>query len=421
MNTSWPLPILTVTILAGLGPAVASVSAFQQEEPEARAFPSDPVFEVTPTDGPSFSARLRRIDEEGRFAFVDLEGEERLIPAPALVKLTGPNPESTGDPTVEDLLVFPDGDRLRGIVDRGDDLEIQVRSGPIGLLKVPLEALLGFSLGTITDRERERRWVRELLTQERRADQLWLSNGDRLSGALLGFDGGAVRFETDAGERELDRNTVEAVGLDPALARYPEPDGLSFDFCFTDTTRLRLTDLTFEDGVFEGTTRFGSTVRVKAGLIRDLYVIGGPVVYLSDLEPAGALDVPYIGPAHPHRVDANALGLPLVASNRPYARGIGTRTRALLAYRLPEDARRFQALVAVDDAAGPLGNVVFRVLLDNQERFASDPLSAGDEPVPIDLDVQGADLLILASEYGQRGDVRDLADWIEARVILSEE
>jgi hypothetical protein len=37
--------------------------------------------------------------------------------------------------------------------------------------------------------------------------------------------------------------------------------------------------------------------------------------------------------------------------------------------------------------------------------------------VPVDVDLVGARYLILATEFGDRGDVRDLADWVEARMI----
>lgn len=40
-----------------------------------------------------------------------------------------------------------------------------------------------------------------------------------------------------------------------------------------------------------------------------------------------------------------------------------------------------------------------------------------DSPKAIDVDVTGAKFVILATEFGDRGDVRDLADWVEARII----
>jgi hypothetical protein len=78
---------------------------------------------------------------------------------------------------------------------------------------------------------------------------------------------------------------------------------------------------------------------------------------------------------------------------------------------------RFQALVGVDDRAGPLGSVVFRVLTDGQSRFSTPPMTSHDAPRAVDIDVSKAKVLILITEFGERGDVRDLADWVEARII----
>jgi hypothetical protein len=57
------------------------------------------------------------------------------------------------------------------------------------------------------------------------------------------------------------------------------------------------------------------------------------------------------------------------------------------------------------------------VRVDREDKFVSQPLSMRDPPQSIDVDVSGAKVLILATEFGERGDVRDLADWVEARLI----
>src|SRR5439155_2842842 len=137
------------------------------------------------------------------------------------------------------------------------------------------------------------------------------------------------------------------------------------------------------------------------------------VVYLSERQPAGAQYVSYIGPTRPFRTDRTVDGRPFQLAGQTYDRGIGTQSRTLLAYRIEPGDRRFQALVGVDERAGPLGSVVFRVLVDGQERYKTAPLTDRDLPKAIDLDLAGGKALILATEFGDRGDVRDLADWVE--------
>ena len=104
-------------------------------------------------------------------------------------------------------------------------------------------------------------------------------------------------------------------------------------------------------------------------------------------------------------------------SGQTYERGLVAQSRTLLAYRLEPEDRRFQRLVGVDERAGSSGSVVFRVLIDNQERWKSQPLSSRDAPQLIDVDVTGGEFLILDTGFGERGNVRDLADWVEARLV----
>ena len=73
-------------------------------------------------------------------------------------------------------------------------------------------------------------------------------------------------------------------------------------------------------------------------------------------------------PRNPYRRDASIEGHPLRLAGQVYDRGLGTQSRTFLAYRLVADDQRFQALVGLDDRAGALGSVVFRVLVDGRER-----------------------------------------------------
>src|SRR5262249_11133846 len=125
----------------------------------------------------------------------------------------------------------------------------------------------------------------------------------------------------------------------------------------------------------------------------------------------------YVGPTRPYRVDRAVDGQPIRLGGQTYDRGIGTQSRTLLAYRIEPGDRRFQALVGVDERAGPLGSVIFRVLVDRQERFKSPPMTDRDRPKSLDIDLAGGKILILLTEFGDRRNVRDLADWAEARII----
>ena len=184
-----------------------------------------------------------------------------------------------------------------------------------------------------------------------------------------------------------------------------------------DGTRLGMIGVKLEKGQLSGVTRFGQPVRFP---ISDLVRIDPrtpSVAYLSERSPMHSSTFLISGRRgltgrieRSTVIDSNSQGM-------YYERGLGTQSRTLLAYRLKPGDRRFQALVGVDDRAGPLGSVVFRVMVDGKSRLTTPSLSARDTPQPIDIDVAGAKLLILITEFGDRGDVQDHADWVEARII----
>ena len=70
-----------------------------------------------------------------------------------------------------------------------------------------------------------------------------------------------------------------------------------------------------------------------------------------------------------------------------------------------------------DDRAGSLGNVSFKVLVDGEARFESPAMGSNEPPRLVDVDLAGGKLLILITEFAERGDVQDSADWAEARII----
>jgi hypothetical protein len=246
---------------------------------------------------------------------------------------------------------------------------------------------------------------------------VWLLNGDRLEGSFLEMDDRKIRIQIDQKPVEVERSGAVALAFDPALLNYPRPKGHFLELRLNDGTRLGVSSAKLDEGTVEATTRFGKPVRFALGELARIVARSASVVYLGERTPARAVYASYVGPTRPYRTDRAVDGRTLQLAGRTYDRGIGTQSRTLLAYRIEPGDRRFQALVGLDERAGPLGNVVFRVLIDGAERFRSPPMTHRDAPKPVDVDLGNGKILILDTQFGHRGDVRDLADWVEARII----
>jgi hypothetical protein len=386
--------------------------------PSGSPVPSDPIFTAYLIDGTTRSGRIHQIGPQGAIALVPEQGQEVVLPLSSLLKLTRDGSVLRLTPGEGSVVLFPDGDRLhRTVIGPASETTLDVSSYALGNLAIPVESFLGLILTLPAESTSVDVLFERVRNEPRTSDVLWLANGDRLTGGFLGVDEKKLRFQAPTGPIVLERAGVVAVGFDPAVVAYPRPAGDYLELTMADGSRLGVTGARIEQGHVVAATRFKSTVRLALGELIEIHARTSAINYLSEHPASAEQYVPYLGPSRPYRRNVNVDGHPLVLAGQGYDRGLGTQSRTFLAYRLAPGDRRFQALVGLDDSAGPLGSVVFRVLVDEQERFVSLPLSVRDTPKRVDVDLTGARVLILVTEFGERGEIRDFADWVEARII----
>ncbi|MHC5539695.1 NPCBM/NEW2 domain-containing protein [Singulisphaera rosea] len=408
-----PNPWLSVVVL-GLLPLATRAD---EPVPAGGTIASDPLFTALSIDGATVSGRIRQISPEGDVTLVPADGPEKSVAFGKLIKLTRegmPPPFPSGG----SLVLFPGGDRLqRTVIGAASETTLNIHPYALGNLAVPLESLLGLVLTPPDETEALENLVSRIRGEPRTSEVLWLANGDRVTGGLLGLDDKKVKFQSGNGPIALDRPGVLGLGFDPTLVVYPEAPGATFELTMADGSRLSVSNAKIEQGQVVATTRFNVAIRVALSDLVRAHTRSSTVAYLSDRDASATQYVGYVGPTRPYRRDLSVDGHPLRLGGQTYDRGLGTQSRTLLAYRLAPGDLRFQATVGLDESAGPLGSVVFRVLLDGREKFATPPMAVNDVPKSIDVDVKGGKVLILVTEFGDRGEVRDFADWIEARLI----
>jgi hypothetical protein len=401
----------TVSLLAGLVDPGSAMAA------EGSPVSSDPIFQAVLVDGRALSGRIVKIDA-GAITLAAQDGAREELPIGRLVKLT--RETAPWSPATEDAqaVILADGDRLmRVAIDSATDATLVVRSEFLGKLEIPLDGLLGMILAAPgRPGAFEERWDR-ILTETRSTEVIWLANGDRLAGSFLAMDERKIKIQVDEKPVEVERAGAVSVGFDPGLVNYPRPKADFLEVTLTDGTRLGITAAGLAEGSIHATTRFGPVVHIALEKLARVDARNAAVVPLSQRQPEGVRYISYVGPPRAFRVDRTVDGHPFQLAGQTYDRGLGTQSRTLLAYRIEPGDRRFQALVGVDERAGPPGSVAFRVFVDSQERFKTGPLTDRDFPKAVDIDLTGGKLLILATEFGERGDARDLADWVEARII----
>ena len=144
------------------------------------------------------------------------------------------------------------------------------------------------------------------------------------------------------------------------------------------------------------------------------------IVWLSELKPLGYKHIPFLSALRPLRVDRSVLDSRLRASGASWLHGLGMPSTSRVAYDVA-GYRKLEAELALDDAAGLKGSVIFRVLLEATSNewktaYESPIVRGGDRPLPIAIELNGAGRMALIVDFADRGDECDWADWLQARL-----
>lgn len=105
----------------------------------------------------------------------------------------------------------------------------------------------------------------------------------------------------------------------------------------------------------------------------------------------------------------------LILSGVKYEQGLGVHANSSFKFRTRKDFRRFTALVGIPDYVlqkSGKGSVVFEVLADGRSVWKSPILHAGDQPVAVDVAIDGVDVITLVANDGGDGIDNDHACWL---------
>lgn len=112
-------------------------------------------------------------------------------------------------------------------------------------------------------------------------------------------------------------------------------------------------------------------------------------------------------------------GSPLRIGDRTFSHGLGTHAHSDILVRLDGAFEAFQAEIGILWQQGDTGTVVFRVFVDEVERFNSGVVRERDPARPVRVDLRGADELRLEVTDAGDGITCDCAIWADARLIAA--
>jgi len=107
----------------------------------------------------------------------------------------------------------------------------------------------------------------------------------------------------------------------------------------------------------------------------------------------------------------------LSIADQKYEEGVRTLGSSTLWIDLVQKAKRFTALVGIDDEAkAATGTATFRVYGDAKELFSSGPMKANQPAKKVDVDVTGVKNLLLMVDTGEGTSDVNRTDWADARI-----
>ncbi len=289
-------------------------------------------------------------------------------------------------------------------------------------LALPIGLVAGLILQPAPDAAKGDRLLSRILSLVGQDDRVILENDDELTGTISTFDGESLQLKSEVGALRLARGKLAAVIFNPILVNKPRPGGLRVLVGLKNGSRLTAISAHSDEGQIAIKLPGGIALDVPIESIVALQPLGGRVVYLSDLEPAGYRHIPFLELAWPYHRDRSVNGTLLRAGGALFLKGLGMHSPSRITYELDQPYERFDADVAVDGQTGQRGSVVFRVFVDDgtgawQERARSEIVRGGQPPTPLTVDVSGAKRISLLVDFADWGDEQDHADWLNARLV----
>ncbi len=420
-------PFLRARCLRGLGGLLWFVASCFQPTEAAGDGGSGPARTVRLQCGETFAATLAEIDQQGSVTF-HTHATPRVIAAEEVVGW-GAFRDSDRAPQI----VLDDGSWLVAAIRDLDAHQLRLDSVLWGHVVLPRESVRGIVFNPSPDPFRRDR-ARQQLLAERSEDQLYLENGDILSGQVQEFqlsdpdlaeEPDTLLFATQGRTVPLALENLTSVAF-PSGERGEPPEEPRMMLGLQDGSRLfvrrletsgPLRRLVLADDLVLETDPDWLWSEITA-----LQPLGMGVRYVSDMELSGYRHIPLLERTRELGKDRNLRGGYLRSGGRLYLKGLAMPTASRVVCPLQGDYERFEAELALDDLAGRQGSVVFRVFLSDNAggwvpAYESPPISGGDPPVSIAIDVTGAQALVLLAEMGARGDVLDYANWLNARLI----
>lgn len=263
-----------------------------------------------------------------------------------------------------------------------------------------------------------REWLGALTRLPPGNDVVRLVVGDDLSGEFTAWDNGLVQWQGSLGAMQLDLQRLRWIRFDPELTAKNKLPATWWTVMLVDGTRFTATECRPRpDLTIEWTLPIGGSLVLPRHEIEKLTRWSPQRQVLSQREPIETKLTPYLAGTRAIVIDRSVAQSPLSLRGEEFAAGVSMPSRAEVTYRVESGDSVFRATVGIDDASEGTGSARFTVRVDDRVVWESEELTGRSPKVVLpSIKLDGAKTLTLFVDYGEFGDVGDLANWCDASI-----
>jgi hypothetical protein len=238
----------------------------------------------------------------------------------------------------------------------------------------------------------------------------------QITGSVLALGADKLQIRFDGEDRSIKKDKLLGVVF-AAHPKIPPVAGPYQAFVLTTGESTSGHWRGLSDGTLDIETPWQAHWRVPFASVAEIRIRNGKLVYLSDLEPTAVEEIPYFGRVVPWGRDRGFDGNPPSMKGKKPARSLAMHSRSVLTYALDEQFTAFKATVGFDDSSANRGRVSCRIMVDGRELFAQNDLRADQDPLAVEVKVDGAKQMSLEVDFGEHEDIGDRVLWAEPRLF----
>lgn len=247
-------------------------------------------------------------------------------------------------------------------------------------------------------------------------DELRFRTGDTLQGVLVGLDEGKLSMQSDLGNTDVKLDNVDRLTFGGATPARSIP-ALSARLGFVSGSTLTTGSFSWTLGKITFTDPAGQERTCTADQLVSVRILGGRIVWLTELDPAKEEQTSLLGTRWPLQVNRNVTGGPLLLAGNRFERGLGVHTRSVLTYNLDGSFTNFSLRCGLDDSAVPHGQANLAIVLDGKKLWEAKTMNAGQISPPLNLPIVDGHTLELRAELAGKLDVLGRVDWVDVVLV----